>query len=161
MLKHMDEHDFIISKTDLKGHITYANRIFMDMAEYTEQELIGKPHNIVRHEDMPKAVFKHLWDSIAKGEEVFAFVINKAKSGTGYWVYANVSPSFDENGKIVGYYSVRRKPNDKAIEIIKPVYEAMLAAERSGGITAGMKILTDLLEEKGVGYNELIISLQE
>lgn len=161
MLKQMAEHDFIVSKTDLKGIITYANRIFMEMAEYSEEELLGQPHNILRHEDMPKAVFKLLWDTIAAGEEIFAYVINKTKKGNDYWVYANVSPSFDENGKIVGYYSVRRMPNQKAIEIVKPIYKAMLDAERTGGMEASTKILLDLLNEKGVGYNELIISLQE
>jgi len=157
----MRENDFIVSKTDLKGRITYTNKIFMEMAGYTEEELLGKPHNIIRHKDMPKAVFKLLWDVIQTGDEVFAFVINKTKTGSEYWVYANVTPSFDENGKIIGYYSVRRMPNPKAIEIIKPLYAQMIQAEKSGGVNAGTKILTDLLTEKGVGYNELIIAIQE
>jgi PAS domain S-box-containing protein len=79
MLKEMQENDFIVSKTDLKGHITYVNKIFMEMAEYTEAELLGKPHSIVRHEEMPKAVFKLLWDMIKNKNEIFAFVINKTK----------------------------------------------------------------------------------
>ena len=161
MLKQMQENDFIVSKTDLKGRITYTNKIFMDMAEYTEEELLGKPHNIIRHPDMPKAVFKLLWDVVTKGEEIFAFVINKTKNGNDYWVYANITPSLDKNGKTIAYYSVRRRPNPKALEIIKPLYAQMLQAERSGGVSASTKILTDLLNEKGVGYNELIIAIQE
>ena len=161
MLLEMKENDFIVSKTDLKGRITYVNKIFMEMAEYTEEELLGKPHSIVRHKDMPKAVFKLLWDMVQNKDEIFAFVINKTKKGNDYWVYANVTPSLDESGKTVGYYSVRRKPNPKALEILKPVYASMIQAEKSGGVDAGTKILTDILKEKGVSYNEFIIAIQE
>ena len=161
MLKEMKQDDFIVSKTDLKGRITYVNKIFMEMGEYSEQELLGKPHSIIRHPDMPKTVFKFLWDMVQNGDEIFAFVINKTKNGNDYWVYANVTPSKDTNGNTIGYYSVRRMPNPKALEIIKPLYEQMLNAEKSGGAEAGTKILTDVLHEKGVSYNELIIAIQE
>ncbi|MBU1657502.1 PAS domain-containing protein [bacterium] len=157
----MKEDDFIVSKTDLKGHITYVNKIFMEMAEYTEVELLGKPHNIIRHPDMPKAVFKLLWERLQKHEEIFAFVINKTKNSNHYWVYANVTVSMDDNGKALGYYSVRRQPNPQALEIIQPLYAKMLQAEKSGGVTASTKILTDILNEKGVSYDELVISLQK
>ena len=151
----------IVSKTDLRGNITYCNRIFIDMAEYSEEELLGAPHNIIRHPDMPKAVFKLLWDRIQAKQEVFAYVLNQTKNKNEYWVFANVTASLDTRGKIIGYYSVRRKPNPKAVEIIKPLYAQMLAAERRGGVEASSKILTDLLEEKGMNYDELIISIQE
>lgn len=161
MERKMNDNDFIVSKTDLKGKITYCNRIFMDMAEYTEEELLGAPHSIIRHKDMPKAVFQLLWDRIQKKEEVFAYVVNRTKNNNEYWVFANVTASLDVRGNIIGYYSVRRKPNPKAIEIIKPLYAQMLQAERSGGTSASLKILTDLLEEKGMSYDELIIAIQE
>lgn len=161
MERKMDENDFIVSKTDLKGKITYCNRIFMEMAEYEEEELLGAPHNLIRHPDMPKAVFKYLWDQIQQKHEVFAFVINKTKNNNEYWVFANVTASLDVRGKIIGYYSVRRKPNPKALEIIKPLYKQMLQAERSGGVDASMKILVNVLEEKGMSYDELIIAIQE
>ncbi|EDZ63323.1 PAS/PAC sensor protein [Sulfurimonas gotlandica GD1] len=161
MLKEMKEDDFIVSKTDLKGRITYTNKIFMDMAEYSEAELLGKPHSIIRHPDMPKAVFRYLWDTIENKEEVFAFVINKTKDGNAYWVYANVTASLDAKGKIIGYYSVRRRPNPKALDIIIPLYKKMLEVEKSSGVDASFKILTDILQEKGVGYDELIIAIQE
>jgi len=160
MLLEMKEEDFIVSKTDTKGKITYVNKIFMDMAEYSENELVGKPHSIVRHPDMPKVVFKLLWDYVKQKKEIFAFVINKTKNSNAYWVYANVTASLDENGNIIGYYSVRRKPNPEALKVIKPLYEKMVAAEKSGGVEASTKILEDLLREKGVSYDELIISLQ-
>jgi PAS domain S-box-containing protein len=161
MEKKMYENDFIVSKTDLKGRITYVNKIFMDMAGYTEAELLGKPHNIIRHKDMPKAVFKLFWDYVQKGEEIFAYVKNKTKDGGIYWVYANVTPSLDENGKIIGYYSVRRMPNPGALKIIEPLYASILEAENRGGVSAGVELLEKLLHEKGVSYNELIISIQE
>ncbi len=161
MLKEMKEDDFIVSKTDLKGRITYTNQIFMEMAEYTEAELLGKPHSIIRHPDMPKAVFKYLWDTIVTKQEVFAFVINKTKNSNDYWVYANITASLDAKGNIIGYYSVRRKPNPKALDIVMPLYKKMLDVEKSSGVDASFKILADILTEKGIGYDELIISLQE
>lgn len=161
MERKMDENDFIVSKTDLKGNITYCNRIFIDMAEYSEEELLGAPHNIIRHSNMPKAVFKLLWDRIQNKQEVFAYVINQTKNKNEYWVFANVTASLDTRGNIIGYYSVRRKPNPKAVEIIKPIYAKMLEAERRSGVDASLKILTDLLEEKGMSYDELIIAIQE
>ena len=156
----MANNDFIVSKTDLKGRITYCNKIFMDMAEYTEEELLGKPHNIIRHPDMPKAVFKYLWDTIKTKKEVFAYVINKTKNGNDYWVYANVTASLDDNKNLIGYYSVRRQPNPQALDIIKPLYKKMLEVEQTKGVDASFNILLDVLNEKGVGYDELIISIQ-
>jgi len=161
MERQMDENDFIVSKTDLKGKITYCNRIFIEMAEYSEEELLGAPHNMIRHPKMPKAVFQLLWDRIQKKEEVFAFVLNQTKNKNEYWVFANVTASLDVRGNVIGYYSVRRKPNPNALAIIKPLYAKMIEAEEKYGTSASTKILTDLLDEKGVEYNELVISIQE
>jgi len=161
MLKEMQVNDFIVSKTDLQGRITYVNRIFMEMGEYTEEELLGQAHNIIRHPDMPKTVFKLLWEMIQNDEEIFAYVLNKTKNGNTYWVYANITPSYNEKNQKVGYYSVRRQPNKEALTVIAPLYAKMLQAEKSKGIDAGTQLLTNLLTEKGVGYNELIISLQK
>jgi len=157
----MDENDFIISKTDLRGKITYCNRIFMKMAEYSEEELLGAPHNIIRHQNMPKAVFKLLWDRIQNKEEVFAYVLNATKNNNEYWVFANVTASLDVRGNIIGYFSVRRKPNSNAIAIIKPLYAKMLEEEKRNGVDASLKVLTEVLEEKGMSYDELIIAIQE
>ena len=161
MVRELHPNDFIVSKTDPKGRITYVNRIFMELAEYSEEELLGKPHNIVRHPDMPRAVFKLLWDRVKNKEEIFAYVVNKTKNGNEYWVLANVTASFDEHGNIIGYYSVRRKPNPKALEIIKPLYAKMLQAERSGGIEAGLAVLQETLKHEGVEYDEYILTIQK
>lgn len=150
---------FIVSKTDLKGRITYGNALFLSMSGYEENELIGAPHNILRHPDMPKLVFELLWKYIQDGKEIFAYVKNKTKSGDYYWVYANVTPSFDDAGKIIGYHSVRRKPTAKALSTIKPLYSALLDAERSGGMIASEKILDKQLLQLGKNYDEFIFAL--
>ncbi len=160
MLKTMQDEDFIVSKTDLQGRIIYCNKIFMEMGEYSEAELLGKAHSIIRHPDMPKAVFRFLWETIPKKQEIFAYVINRTKNGNDYWVYANITASVDKDNKIVDYYSVRRKPNQKALDVIIPLYKKMLEVEKSSGVDASFRVLTDILKEKGVSYDELIISLQ-
>ena len=159
--KVMQEGDFIVSKTDTKGRITYGNKIFIQMSGYSEQELLGAPHNILRHPDMPRIVFKLLWDRIENGQEIFAYVKNRCKDGSYYWVFGNVTASYDENGTIIGYYSVRRKPKESAIEAIEPIYRALLQAEANGGMDASMRLLQKTLDEKGVSYDELIAALQK
>ncbi|EFC32342.1 PAS domain-containing protein [Campylobacter jejuni] len=157
----LSEDALITSKTDLKGNIIYANNDFLKYAGYKVDELLYKPHNIVRHEDMPRTVFKCLWDSIQKGDEIFAFVKNKAKDGSFYWVFANVTASFDANGNIINYYSVRRAPNRKSISTIESVYKILLEKEQKLGINAGVSALIDIVSSYKTTYNELIFSLQK
>ena len=151
---------FLVSKTDTKGKISYCNPPFMKLAGFSEQELLGKPHNIVRHPDMPKIIFKLLWQCVQDKEEIFAYVKNMSKDGGYYWVYANVTASLDDRGNIVGYYSIRRKPNPKALDIIIPLYEKLLSLEKGGGMDASYAHLEELLKEKGVSYEELSNNLQ-
>lgn len=159
----MREDDFIVSKTDLKGRITYCNRVFIEFSGFQESELLGQQHNIVRHPDMPRGVFKFLWDTLAQHKECFAFVKNMCKDGSFYWVFANVTPDLDAQGNIVGYFSVRRKASPKAIAVIADVYKAMLDEERRVGpkdaCHASLALLGNLLEQKGVSYEQLILSL--
>ncbi len=156
----MNIDDFIVSKTDTKGKITYCNEIFMQMAKLPESELLGKPHKIVRHPDMPKVVFKLLWEYVQNGNEIFAYVKNLSADGSYYWVYANVTPSYDNNNNIIGYYSVRIKPNPRALDIIIPLYEKLKSLESGGGVSASQNYLEKLLKEKGVSYDEFIVSIQ-
>lgn len=161
--KVMREDDFIVSKTDLKGRITYGNRVFIEFSGYDERELLGAQHNIIRHPDMPRAVFKLLWDAIQDKRECNAYVKNMAKDGSFYWVFANVTPSFDRDGNVVGYFSVRRKPGASGLKTAGDLYRAMLKAEQRAGardaIAASTKILTDLLAEKGMSYDELVLAI--
>jgi PAS domain S-box-containing protein len=159
----MREDDFIVSKTTAKGIITYGNPIFIEFSGYTEEELLGTQHNIVRHPDMPRAAFKLAWDTIEAGREFFGYVKNMAKDGSFYWVFTHITPDFDQSKKIVGYTSVRRCPRRDAISKIEPVYRQMVAAERAAGardaIAAGTKVLLDLLQQTGMSYEELVFSL--
>ena len=157
----MQEDDFIVSKTDLKGRITYGNEIFIKMSGYSEVELLNAPHNILRNSDMPGIVFKLLWDRLKAKSFINAYVKNRCKNGDYYWVYANVTTSLDSRGNAVGYYSVRRKPNSSALAVIESLYAALLRAEQSGGINASQKLLDETLKEKGVSYDEFIINLQK
>jgi len=160
----MKDNDVIVSKTNLKGHITYANDIFCELADYTVSEVMNQPHNMVRHPDMPRCVFKLLWDYISDGKEIFAYVVNRAKNGDHYWVLAHVTPSFDSEGNIVGYHSNRRKPKQSAVDAIAKVYKILLTEEkkyenRKEGQKAGFDLLISILEEKGITYDEFILSI--
>lgn len=159
----MREDDFIVSKTDLAGRITYGNRNFIEFSGYTEQELLGTQHNVIRHPDMPRGVFKFLWERIKAKEECFAYVKNLAKDGSFYWVYANVTPSFDQAGNLSGYFSVRRKPRKEGIKVVSDIYRQMVEIEQKAGprdaCAASIDYLTRLLSEKGTSYEEFIVSV--
>lgn len=127
-----EAHEVIVSKTNLKGIITYANDTFALLAEIERKDAIGKPHNFIRHPSMPKCIFKLLWDTISDGKELFAYVLNRSSKGNEYWVLAHVTPSFDQSGNIVGYHSNRRVPNRDVLDnVIKPLYEELLSIEQS------------------------------
>lgn len=153
------ENEIIISKTDLKGKILYGNRIFIELSGYTEKELLGKPHNIVRHPDMPKVIFKFLWDSVKNGKEIIAYVKNLSKDGSFYWVKAFVTPSFNGKGEIVGYHSVRLKPTETAKESVSALYKELLEVEQREGVEKSQERLEQVLAQKGVSYEEFISSL--
>ncbi len=157
--------EIIVSKTNLKGHITYANRVFIDLSGYTEKALLGAPHSILRHPDMPRCVFKLLWDTIEAKKEIFAYVINRSANGDHYWVFAHVTPSFDANGAITGYHSNRRVPDPQIVQgTIVPLYRALLEEEnkhsnRKEGMMAGFNMMLSLLSQKGMDYDEFIFSV--
>lgn len=158
------EDEIIVSKTDPKGRILYANDVFCRVGLYAESELVGQPHSILRHPDMPRCVFQLLWDVISNGREIFAYVKNLAKNGDYYWVLAHVTPSYDKAGRIDGYHSNRRRPTPEAIRQIAPLYQALLAeerrhADRKQGQAAGVALLQKLLAERGQSYDEFVFSL--
>jgi PAS domain S-box-containing protein len=152
----IEPNQFIVSKTDLKGNITYCNETFMNIVGAKEEELLGHPHSIIRHPDMPKTIFKKLWTELKAKREVFAFVKNLCFDGSYYWVFANVTPSFDENGEVIGYYSVRRQMNDSLIPTFEDVYSKILLTEQSMNVEAGMQYLATFLDEQGMDYNKFI-----
>lgn len=160
----MADDDIIVSKTNLKGHLVYANDIFLDIADFTLSEVLGKPHSLVRNPAMPRCVFRLLWETIQSGREIFAYVVNRTKGGDHYWVLAHVTPSRDEAGNVTGYHSNRRKPKPAAIAEISALYEVLLAEEdrhgnRKEGLEASYRLLHQLLEEKGVDYDRFVLGL--
>lgn len=160
-----DPDRFLVSKTDLKGVITYANQVFADVAEYKEEELLNKPHSIIRHPDMPRCVFKLLWDTIQDGREIFAYVVNRSKYNNHYWVFAHVTPSYDDHGNITGYHSNRRVPNRETLDnVIIPLYKTLLKEEErfensNEGMESAFNMLLNILKEKGLSYDEFILSI--
>ena len=162
--RRLQEDELIVSKTDQNGLITYANKKFIDMAFYTEKELLGKPHSIVRHPDMPRCVFKFLWDSIKMGQEVFAYVKNMAKDGAFYWVFAHVTPTYDLNGNIIGFHSNRRAPKFDKVPVVESLYASLLSIEHGSntsmeGMKESYEKLVSTLESMGVSCNEFFLSL--
>ncbi|MCC6232376.1 MAG: PAS domain-containing protein [Verrucomicrobiales bacterium] len=160
------EDEIIVSKTDLRGVITYANDVFERVSGYEEAELLGQPHNLIRHPDMPACVFKLLWDTLKNGQEIFAYVVNLARDGRSYWVFAHVTPSYDLEGNPVGYHSNRRVPYPDALPKVKALYAQLLAIEkRAGDRQAGMAAATEhllgLLKGAGMDYSEFVFSLSE
>jgi len=152
--------EILVSKTDTKGIITYANAQFIKISGYSQNELLGQPHNITRHPKMPKIIFKLLWGELKKANEINAYVVNLAKNGGYYWVYANVTPSFNATNEVIGYHSTRRRPNRRALKVIEPLYHTLRQHEIVGGIRASQQVLESFLQSKGVDYDEFVFNLQ-
>ncbi|HZH09530.1 MAG TPA: PAS domain-containing protein [Microvirga sp.] len=160
-----DPDSFIVSKTDLKGRLTYANKTFCEVAGYSEKQILGQPHSLIRHPDMPRAVFKLLWDSIQDGREVFAYVKNMARSGDHYWVIAHVTPSYDRNLKVCGFHSNRRVPKRDVLDrVIIPFYAELARIESSyhnakEGLAASYQHLMNTATASKTSYDEFVFSL--
>ncbi|MBL9121228.1 MAG: PAS domain-containing protein [Phycisphaerae bacterium] len=156
--------EIIVSKTDLAGVITYANDVFQRVSGFSASELVGQPHNLIRHPDMPRCVFKLLWDTLSTGQEIFAYVINQAKNGDHYWVFAHVTPSYDAQGRMIGYHSSRRVPYPDALPKVRDLYKTLRGVESShsdprAGIAASFKAVVDLLQQNNISYGEFVFSL--
>lgn len=157
------EDELIVTKTDLKGHITYANDVFLRLSHYPVDQVYGAPHCLIRHPSMPRCIFKLLWDAIQTKKEIFAYVVNLARNGDHYWVFAHVTPTLNAQQDIVGYHSNRRKPSAAQIERIKALYAELLAEEnrhanRKDGMLRGYELLMRKLQETGLAYDEFIFS---
>jgi PAS domain S-box-containing protein len=149
--------DIIVSKGNEAGDITYANPIFVKLSGYSQGELLDKPHAILRHPDMPKIVFKFLWDNLKAGNDVHAFVKNLSKDGGFYWVLAHVRVAKNPDGSFRNYVSTRKLVTEHARRVIEPVYAKLLSAEKEGGMEASLKVLEAFLAENGASlatFNE-------
>jgi PAS domain S-box-containing protein len=158
------EDEIIVTKTDTRGVLTYANDVFLRISALTEDEAIGQPHSLIRHPDMPRAVFKLLWDTLRQRKELFAYVVNLASDGAHYWVLAHVTPSFDTGGRLVGYHSNRRKPEPAAVSAASELYARLRAEERRhssspAALDAGWKMLQQMLADRGQTYEQFVWEL--
>ncbi len=158
------EDELIVSKTDLKGKITYANKLFEEMSGYNRDEILGQPHNLIRHPDMPHCIFKLFWETLQQRKEIFAYVFNMHKSGDHYWVLAHVVPTYDLMGNHVGYHSSRRSPNRQIVQQLQSYYKELITIEKShsnpkAGMQAALDSFNDFLSQKELSYAEYIFSL--
>ena len=133
--------------------------MFLRISGYTEKEVLGQPHNIIRHPGMPRCVFKLLWDTLEARREIFAYVMNMACNGDHYWVFAHVTPTFDTHGNVVGYHSDRRTATRSSVQGISAIYKKLLQEEnrfsnKQQGMEASGNLLASLLQERGIEYDE-------
>lgn len=128
--EHIFEGRAIISQTDTKGVIVFANRKFCEISGYTSEELIGQPHNIIRHPDMPKAAFRQMWETISGNQSWHGIVKNLRKDGLYYWVETEITPLRDDEGNITGYIAARKPASRKNIDEIAQTYKIMLEKEK-------------------------------
>lgn len=156
--------EIIVSKTDAKGRLVYVNDVFIQVGGYPETELLGQAHAIVRHPHMPHCIFKLLWNTIQSGREMFSYVLNRAKNGDHYWVFAHVTPNFGADGGIMGYHSSRRSPKRSAVDAIRPLYADLLAQEQAApsvkdGMVASLASLDRFLAQKDISYDRFVLGL--
>lgn len=155
-----DKSRVIMSKTDHRGIIEYANEVFVDVCGYEDYELMGQPHSIIRHPDMPKVLFKVLWENLKLGGNFHAVVKNLAKSGRYYWVVTDFESTKNEDGEITHYFGRRRAvPQEIITNYIEPLYKKLLQIEKASGVEYSEKYLIGFLEEKNRSYVEYINDL--
>ena len=160
------EDEFIVSKTDTHGKMTYVNEVFLRVSKFEESDVLGMPHSMIRHPQMPRGVFKLMWETIQSGKEIFAYVVNLCSDGDHYWVFAHVTPTFDTRGNITGYHSNRRKPDPKGLAVIEKIYAEMNREEARhshprAAAEASVALLQKMLAEKGMTYPEMMFALWE
>jgi PAS domain S-box-containing protein len=149
----------LMSKTDLKGNILYANEAFIDVCGYDEFEIINKPHSILRHPDMPKVIFKMMWQTIARGESFHVIIKNMAKMGRYYWVANDLKVTKDSYG-IASFAGQQQAVNSEIIDkIIEPLYKKLFQIENSSGVEASENYLIGFLEERGKTFGQYIDDL--
>lgn len=158
------ENEIIVTKTDTKGLITYANDTFLRVSHFRIGDVLGKPHNIIRHPDMPRCIFRMLWDTLTSGNEMFAYAVNLASNGDHYWVFAHVTPTVDSGGRTIGYHSMRRKPGESQVAAARALYQTLREEERAAaspteGLQRSSDRLTAILRSKGVDYDQFVFAL--
>lgn len=150
----------IVSRTNTQGIIEYANPNFSEITGYALSELVGKPHNIVRHPDMPKIIFKWMWERIQSGRDMYAVVKNRTKNGDYYWVTTKFDIRRDpQDQAIIGYVAYRKAAPAFVVESIEKLYRQLLEIEHTSGVEASEVFLKGFLDTKGMTYDEYLASL--
>jgi len=151
--------EVVITRTDLKGNIIYHNTTFSKVNGFEGASVIHKPHNIVRHPDMPRAIFKIIWSIIEQGLPIQAILKNRTNDGHYYWTLINWKIQKNRDHKTISYVAYGKQAPDHAIEAIEPIYKMMLAIEKEHGIEASEEYLQSFLEEEGLKYGEYLEKL--
>lgn len=155
-----DKSQVIVSKTDLFGTILYANDAFSNTSEYSKLEIVGEPHNVIRHPDMPKVIFKVLWQHLKEGKNFHAIIKNLTKSGRYYWVITDFTIDTNDAGEIAGYTARRKAVPDSVVTKIAPLYKTLLEIEQQKNEKASELYFNAYLkEETGKNYNDFILHL--
>ncbi len=156
----LDPAKTIVSKTDNKGIIVYASDYFIEISGYSLTELMGKPHNIIRHPDMPKVVFEMLWQSIKAKQNMHAVVKNLSKDGSYYWVMTDFKVDVNpETGNIIAIQASRKAVPKHILPEIEKLYKDLLAIEKEVGMAASVKYLVGFLEENNMTYNDWVVKM--
>jgi PAS domain S-box-containing protein len=157
-------HEIIASRTDARGHVTFVNDVFVRVSGYGAREIVGRPHSVMRHPDMPRCLFRLVWGRLVARREVDAYVVSLAKSGDHYWSLARLAPTFDASGDVVGYSSSDRAPPREALPRVRALYAELCAtearqADARAGLAASMQLLSKRLAEAALAYEELVSEL--
>ncbi|MEJ2403300.1 MAG: PAS domain-containing protein [Candidatus Thiodiazotropha sp.] len=159
----VNQSEFMVTKSDLKGNLIYANRAFMQITGYPEYEILGKPLNLFRHPDMPKGMFRLLWDHLENDQECYLYLKNRTRDGDFYWTFTNTILIHDPQGKPATYFSAQRRPSREGVSTIIPIYQEMLTIEHGSSGTRAAELslqwLTDKLRQQGKTYDEYIHTL--
>ncbi len=150
----------IMSKTNYKGIIEFANEYFIEVSGYNQEELIGKAHNIIRHPDMPKVIFKTMWEKLHLGKNLYAIVKNLTKDGDYYWVVTKFETTFDSDGNILSHYARRKAVPQNVRETAESIYETILAIEKHDPKLAE-ESFHEILEKYGLTYDEFFLEVAE
>jgi PAS domain S-box-containing protein len=155
-----DKTKVLLSKTDAKGNILYVNEGFVDVSGYDDFEVMDKPNSIVRHPDMPKIIFKLMWEDIRKGNNFHGILKNMSKTGRYYWVVTDFKTLYDESDNILSYIGKQKSVSDKIVNtFIEPLYKKLLQIEKNAGIQGSENYLVGFLEERNYNYVEYIENL--
>ena len=147
----------LVSRTDLRGTIKYTNHYFKKITGYTDDELIGRPHNIIRHPDMPKIIFTLMWQRLKENQDILAIVKNRTKDGNYFWITTSFKTTHSEVTKREnGYMAITYAAPPQAVKEIEPLYKKLLEIEKGDGEIASIKYLLDFFEANDTNYDDYL-----